>query len=517
LKHLIIFHYHFLAGGVTDVVVSAVQAYLRYSEVIGKITIVSGRSDNLDSVIGRIIKPFEAVDRKRLSSVILDEIDYTERLKCRVTTESLKHKLMECFHDSNSIWWIHNYNLGKNPYFTGALLKIAEGKNQKMVFHIHDFCECSRYELLERLTSTVNGDLYSLEKTVRYTVINRRDYNYLLESGIPKEKLFLLENPLSTDKRDYKKSDRVIDALSKSFKNSFPGWRNNIPYMLYPVRSIRRKNVGEAALLSLLSEVNVIVTLPGVSERERTYSESVKSIFTQGLAHGLFGIGEDLDSAGLSFTDLISSASLILSTSIQEGFGYLFLNSLNWGKPLIARNLDVLESFKWTFQDYDAHFYKGLFIPAAIIDRDRLTALYRDKISRLSPYLSTSLIENLFCRIDTILGKRSIDFSYLTLQMQIDILKKINTERNLWEQCRRENEDVLNYIKKFLESDSIHRKKLLDQKWSFESYSRQTDSIINSFTINHPLADQTKLHKPIYESLLERFASMPFLRLLYDE
>lgn len=501
----------------TDVVVSAVEAYLKYSLEIEKITIISGRVENLDKIRDRICLTLTPAEQMRLNTVVMEEIDYQERLQPPPSIKALKKKLIGEYCGDGNIWWIHNFHLGKNPYFTGALLDIAEETSQRMIFHIHDFPECSRYELLNNLLSTVKRDIYSLVGNIRYAVLNSRDYRFLIESGIPEKMLFLLENPLAVNKLMTGDIPDVSKILTKAFSKDFPGWKSDQPYMLYPVRSIRRKNVAEAAFISSLSDANVIVTLPGVSDRERNYSHRSGEIFGTGLAPGLFGIGADLPKAGISFSDLIAGASLILSTSIQEGFGYLFLNSLNWGKPLIARDLDVLENFKPAFVDFDALFYDGVSVPASCLDIPELIGLYRKKVHRLSALIPEDMVKDINGEIDSLFSRENIDFSYLSLEMQIDFLKQIKNDSELFNQCRKVNESIINHIKNFFITDCSHRKDIIEQNWSLPAYSKRTDAILHSFFTQTPLPEHDRSPNLIYESILKQFLSLPYLRLLYDE
>ncbi|MBB6478371.1 hypothetical protein [Spirochaeta isovalerica] len=517
MKHLIIFHYHFLPGGVTDVVISAVQAYLSNSGEIDKITIVSGRQDNMDKVREKIILSLSSDQKRRLEIIIIDEIDYQERLEKGVCSDSIKKRLTIDFSGDESVWWIHNYHLGKNPYFTKALLEIARDTSQKMVFHIHDFPECSRYELFHSLTSIIKGDIYSSEDNVRYAVINSRDFNNLKNAGIPDRRLFLLENPISLENLKKREEINVSSSLTKAFSRQFPGWKADEPYMIYPVRAIRRKNVAEAAFLAMISDKNVIVTLPGVSQREEGYSTRIKEIFESGLAPGLFGIGFDLDKADLFFPELIASCSAVLSTSVQEGFGYLFLNSLNWGKPLIARDLDVLESFKPVFAEHETFFYDRLNVPSSSLDIPALVQLYREKIGSLSTYLPDSLLEMLETEIDNQLNQISIDFSLLTLKMQIEVMKLLKEDSHFMNQCRRDNSIVVDHIKKSFITDCSHRKDILEKNWSYKIYSDKTDAILHSFSNTIPLAKHKRPSNFIYETTLQKFATIPYLRLIYDE
>lgn len=517
MKHLIIFHYHFLPGGVTDVVSSSVTAYLTHSRLISRITIVSGRTSNLDIMEQKIRKSLPETKQKSLSFEHLPSIDYQENLPSGTSSVTIKKELLEKFGSEKNIWWIHNYHLGKNPFFTKALIDISQLNKQKMVFHIHDFPECSRHRLLKRLTEEIQGDFYPRNNNSHYAVINNRDYKFLTDAGLNREKITLLENPVKTVNLETDGKKEIITRLSDKLSGRFPGWKNNQPYMLYPVRAIRRKNIAEAALIAALSEKNLIVTLPGISETEKEYSRKCETIFTEGLSPGMFGIGYAIGEFGISFEELISSSSMIISSSVQEGFGYLFLNSMNWGKPLFAKNLDILDSFKKSFEGYPSLFYNRFSVPLETEEKETLEMLYRKKSDRLSECFSPSVLTDLNAQFHQIINCDYTDFSYLSLDMQINILKKIKEDYDFLKKCRKINQSHIKIINNFFEMEINPNHEIIEENWSYPAYNKKTEEILNFFGRKAPKTDQIHQNPPIYETMQSRFQTVEYLRVLYDE
>lgn len=509
MKDLIIFHYHFLPGGVTDVVAAAVNSYLENSSFISSITIVSGRADNIESLKKKIIKP--------VNFEILNSLDYLEKIPNNVTSETIKKELLEKFSSDDNVWWIHNYHLGKNPYFTRALIEISRELNQQMIYHIHDFPECSRYPLLNRLKREIEGDLYPQNQKTRYVVINMRDFNYLVQAGMNREIITLLENPITTThlKKDNKK--QIWKKLSGEISLPFPMWKPNMPYMLYPVRSIRRKNIAEAALIASLTDTNLIVTLPGVSDTEKKYSEKCRDIFTEGLAPGMFGIGFAIDDYSVSFDELISGSSLVISSSVQEGFGYLFLNSMNWGKALFAKDLDILESFKISFEGYPSFFYDQFSIHLENDEKKLLKEKYKEKIDVLQKQLGTKKTDDLKHHLLEKIDSENTDFSYLTMDLQLKVLKKLRINTKYKNKCKEINIIFINKVKNLLISEVSPNHQILKKNWSYETYCRKTEEILQSFNKFKPFREQNMPIRPINERMQSFFATPEYLRLLYDE
>ena len=515
--NLVIFHYHFLPGGVTDVVTSAVISYLTHNEFINRITIVSGRPANLDRLIQKIKETIPTSRTLSIESHIISSIDYQENLSNDVTTESIKREILDNFSSNKNIWWIHNYHLGKNPYFTEALLEISNKGIQNMIFQIHDFPECSRYALMNRLNKKISLDLYPQNKNTKYVVINNRDYKNLIDAGINEKTVTLLENPIQCIDWIPEIDNQVLHSLSEHYSSAFPGWKNNKSYMLYPVRAIRRKNIAEAALLASLSDKNIIISLPGVSDSEIQYSKSCEEIFTEGLSPGMFGIGFTIEEHNLSFRDLINSSSMIISSSVQEGFGYLFLNSMNWGKPLLGKDLDILTSFKESFNGFPSYFYKSIHVPLDLSDRHYLESEYTNKIQSLKNELKSSKIEQLDLLIPQLFANEFVDFSYLTLKLQIKVLRKIKTDKNFKKKCEEKNKNIIKIIDNFFAERVTGNHEILQKNWSFESYSLKTNEILRSFNENSDIWEQKTPKNSTSETLQNYFASLEYLRLLYDE
>ncbi|MCK5672078.1 MAG: hypothetical protein KAH95_01805, partial [Spirochaetales bacterium] len=211
---LVVFHYHFLPGGVTQVVTSSAIAALNYLPNIEGITLVSGKKNNLDRVVAEIKSKLVGISANKsdIISVVLPELDYISDMKRYPDTASIKEILLK--HFQGDLWWIHNYHLGKNPFFTEAILQIAENfPEQKIVLQIHDFPEASRYANLETLHKYVISPLYPIFPNIRYVTINSRDSNYLITAGIPEKMVFLLNNPVESLERRKETGDGGFDTF----------------------------------------------------------------------------------------------------------------------------------------------------------------------------------------------------------------------------------------------------------------------------------------------------------------
>lgn len=514
---LVVFHYHLLPGGVTQVITSSAIAALKYLPNIDGITLVSGKKNNSDNVIKNIRSKLDStvLGKTEINYVTLPELDYISDMKNYPNPEALKQILND--HFAGALWWVHNYHLGKNPFFTEALLQIAEEyPEQKIVLQIHDFPEASRFNNLETLLKNVTLPLYPNTQNIKYVTINSRDRNYLTTAGIPKEMVFLLNNPVEnlpleeTDRyrNNYSKIDKFLTKVS-------PSYIQGAPLLIYPVRTIRRKNVLEAGLLARCSRtpVNFIPTLPGVSKTETGYSQIIDDCFRENLIPGAAQAGLVLEPEGISFSNIMNAGKMIISSSVQEGFGYLFINSLQWRKPLFARNLDIVDDFKNIFSTEFSHFYKSVDIPLREKLRKQLKLEYNKKISELEIFLDKKIISNLQHQKNQILDENSIDFLYLSPLMQKYFLRELK-DKGLLTETRKMNEGKLKKMENMLSTDTVPFENSIIKKFSLQNHAEEIKKIIYSLENGFRVPEFS--NKNVNYNIISYFADFTSISLLYN-
>ena len=117
MNKLVIFHYHLLPGGVTDVIVQGVMAMAHSSHIFKHITLVCGRKENTDNILNKLkVYLNEQKSALQLTVNIVPEIDYINHIEnphaLQKKVNQLKNKLVSNFSSTTAIWWIHNYQLG---------------------------------------------------------------------------------------------------------------------------------------------------------------------------------------------------------------------------------------------------------------------------------------------------------------------------------------------------------------------------------------------------------------------
>ncbi|MDR1947821.1 MAG: glycosyltransferase family 1 protein [Spirochaetaceae bacterium] len=204
---------------------------------------------------------------------------------------------------------VHNPLIQKNAALLPAL-KVLTQRGIPLLLQNHDLAEDFRPNVY------ISGEDYP--ENCHYAVINSRDYSFLLRAGLKHEGLHLLPNEVAP-----------IEELECPERKRY----------LYPVRAIRRKNIGEALLISLFLPpgMTLAITLPPTTEKD-----GVVYRFWVNFAREL-GLPVEFE-AGLSagIGELFGGAWGIITTSVKEGFGFSFLEPWTAGRGVIGRRIDYV-------------------------------------------------------------------------------------------------------------------------------------------------------------------------------
>jgi hypothetical protein len=377
---IVFVHYHLKPGGVTTVIRQQVESILDTCDLL----VLSG--DPTES-------PFPC------DVVHIPGLGYDISGRNLMKPEKVAADIIKAIHlkwkDGCDLVHVHNPTLKKNTNFL-KILNLLKERGLKLFLQIHDFAEDGRP------TAYFDEDEYI--ENCHYGVINSRDYNILLRTGLKKEglhKIFNTVTPFHFNTKD------VI------FKN----------HILYPVRAIRRKNLGEAILLSLFFKKNapLVITLPPNSPADMNSYEDWKT----------FVISNDLNvifEAGLTheFYDLVLSSDFLITTSIAEGFGFSFLEPWTAKKNLWGRKLtDICQDFEQNSIRLD-HLYTRLDVPVDWVDNDLLFDTWKSCIKKISAMFGEN-IEDLSIKTayKTATTNGVIDFGLLNEPFQKKIISTV--------------------------------------------------------------------------------------------
>jgi hypothetical protein len=381
---IVLIHYHLKPGGVTTVLRQQAEAISGFGDVL----VLSGEKPGDDFPAKWKVVPEIGYDTVRPGS------DSPRQLAEMVIDAISTHWPEGC-----DLIHIHNPTLAKN---TKLLKIIAELLKKKipLFLQIHDFAEDGR-----------PGSYFTEDypDNCHYGVINGRDYKKLLDSGWNASGLHLIPN--------------AVTLQDQEASESTPG-----ECVLYPVRAIRRKNIGEAILLALFlpRQLSLRITLPPNSPADLAsyrYWQSFSRLHKLGIE---FEAGQHYN-----FSDLYQSARYILTTSITEGFGFGFLEPWLRGKPVWGRYLnDICTEFEQQGIRL-SHLYHSLTIPLAWIGEDPFAEAWLEtvrsvyKAYRVRP--DEGVLQHILAQHKV---RGTVDFGALSESMQKLILNRLMADKN---------------------------------------------------------------------------------------
>lgn len=431
--NLAIVHYHLNRGGVTRVIenqLAALDAALEPARPWRAALVYGGRrhgfAANLPARLGTV----------RLTLHELPALDYDDQHADRShgPAEPLADKLAGLlgrigFAPQDSVVHVHNHTLGKNVSLPSCLARLA-GDGYPLLLQIHDFAEDFRPANYRRLCQAglphadglpdgkAAAGLYPQAPHVHYAVLNGRDYEILLAAGIPDQRLHRLPNPVpELDGLPARQDARV--RLAERF-----GVAGRQQFVLYPVRCIRRKNVGEALLYAALAPPDTVVglTLPPINPSEVPIYENWKRLAAELDLPCCFEVGGP---DGLSFAENLAAADLILTTSLAEGFGMVFLESWLTGRPLVGRDLpEITRDFTDWGLRFD-HVRPRLSVPVEWITEEAFRRTMLEAYRRTLLAYGREEPADLFEQLDDRIEAGMVDFGDLDEARQQQVLRAV--------------------------------------------------------------------------------------------
>ncbi len=376
-------HYHLKTGGVTTVIKQQARALKEACDIL----VMAGEIPDIPFPFDTVQIPGLGYDKQDIKPDDPDEVAN------RIIKATFSKWKQGC-----DVLHVHNATLAKNKNFL-KILKTLQKNNIRLFIQIHDFAEDGRP--LAYFPDEYVSDCH-------YGTINSRDYNILLKAGLKKQGLHKIPNMIN-----------FFDAVQKS-----PKPENLI---LYPIRAIRRKNIGEAVLLSLFfqNSETLAITLPPESPPDvmsyndwKTFVKSMNLdvVFEAGLAR--------------DFKSLVMCSESLITTSITEGFGFSFLEPWTAKKILWGRNIpDICHDFEKNGIQLD-HLYKSLKIPVGWIDIKQYFEYWRASVlesSRLFKFqINEKRIKNSF---ESVTKDGLLDFGLLDESFQKQVISHIISDK----------------------------------------------------------------------------------------
>ncbi len=339
-------HYHLQPGGVTRVIENTIHAWEKSDSGPEDCVVLSGRP-----YPGKVLPHVRVVEG-------LDYADAQEAPDPAVLADRLKEAARTALGGLPDLWHIHNHSLGKNPALSGAVARLAQS-GARLLLQPHDYAEDGRPENFRNLANT-QPSIYPTGGQIHYAALNRRDQLFLQTTlDGHSSPVHLLANAIPP----------APTGAQSAPTRTYPEIPENL--FLYPVRAVRRKNLGELALLSAAHpEIHFASSLGPTNPAYAPIYESWIE-FARGHELGVtYGLGEQTEA---TFPEMVSLAQAIVNVSVAEGFGLGFLEPWTFGKSLCGRNLpEITADFSELGVNLD-NLYTELRVDPGLVDRKELT------------------------------------------------------------------------------------------------------------------------------------------------
>ncbi len=309
-----------------------------------------------------------------------------------------------------------NLGIGLDPSITYAFYLYTHycytTREKKMfIYRFHDFVQQrpTNFKNVKKFYEYRFGDvphwhsiLYPAFPNIKYIAINRYDRSRLFEHGIEENNVYYIPN--SVDKSIIPPDDRSEELRKKIIERE--SLDPSVRFILYPVRCIRRKNIEEAIFLikffnsisekktsrkncNFKGKAHLLVSIRPTTGDDAQYANRLIEFVKKNKLPVTIGI-DDLISMEREFDpiepskikrysmgDLYCASDLVITTSILEGFGFVYIEPWILGRAVIGR------SIPFTTPDFQAAGMKlGHLYTALIVDRKDFKDIGMEKSSQ---------------------------------------------------------------------------------------------------------------------------------------
>lgn len=430
---LVILHYHLNRGGVTRVIENHLRALATLDPARRPkraLIAYGGRAADWDRTLDQQL-PFP------VQLVEIPELDYDElhSTSGRELLAAIRKSLVsfECKSDS-TILHAHNHSLGKNAALPHGVAALARD-GWRFLLQVHDFAEDLRPDNYGHLMhvagsrAELHATLYPQAPQIHYATLNPRDHQLFLDAGLPESRLHRVPNPVVGLAASSQSNHEQVQTAAREKLRSLHAVAVDQTYVLYPVRGIRRKNLGEFLLwASLFDSITFATTLPPINPRELRSYESWKQLARELSLPVIFEAGEKL-----SLDDNYAAADAIMTTSVAEGFGLVFLEASLMRRPLFGRDLPgVTADFRAVGLQFPG-LASSMRIPADWIDLNaaRQTLLEYTRKLRNDYGFAVSEEDHLGTSVEELFAGEFVDFGRLSSAQQAAVLRRIHQTPDL--------------------------------------------------------------------------------------
>ncbi|MBN1764310.1 MAG: hypothetical protein JW860_03555 [Sedimentisphaerales bacterium] len=314
---------------------------------------------------------------------------------------NVAERLQQQFADVDIVL-MENLSVGINPAITYAfylwsLWEYQAKSDKRFLVRVHDFAQQrpANFSNIKKFQAFLPNDmpdwhqiLYPSTPNVEYIAINTYDYYRLMDHGVESTRVWYvpnsIDNSLVRNGMTRRRKTNVNSILHSRFNNQYDftefgedlrrqlenkrGLPRDAAIIYYPVRAIPRKNVEEAIfLVHLLNNLaknpeyserydlepnyHLVVSLGGGSEEEKQYTRRLKDFIQENHLpviidiSDLVGLHREYDPENphqiikYGVVDMYSISRMTVSTSLMEGFGFVFIEPWAAQQCIIGRNI----------------------------------------------------------------------------------------------------------------------------------------------------------------------------------
>lgn len=426
---LVIVHYHLRPGGIRRIVELATPHFVRASTPpITRVVLATGQ---------RAHRSWLGLFARNLPGVAVDVVacpGFRYLSEQRDSPPSIARQIRQALdalfgeaNAANCLVWAHNPGVGRNLILARELATACAARGIPLVAHHHDWWFDNRWLRWREMRRTGFRNLAAVARAVfppgghaHHVAINQADAAILARHfGNRAHWLPNLTEPVPLPRPAQVRSARRWLRRAPA--------PDDAPIWLVPCRTLRRKNIAEALLLTrwLRPEAWLVITGAASSADELPYFRALKCAAKQQCWRLRLGVLAGDESRKPTVAELLAASETVLLTSIQEGFGLPYLEAAAAQRPLIARRLPNispdLDQFGFRFpQAYD----EILVVPELFDwarERARQEKQYREWQSAMPAWARRRVSSPPMLASAR---PRPIPFSRLTLSAQLEILTR---------------------------------------------------------------------------------------------
>ena len=452
-----ILHYHLNPGGVTQVIANHLQSLDLALEGTSKCKVAIFHGGKIEGWNAPFLNQLQHLE---VSIQSLPALSYdTGPAECPDPAGLAKELLSQFarigFDSARTVIHVHNHSLGKNISLSAALHQLAVA-GYPLLLQVHDFSEDFRPDQYARVAKSFpngqavssGGLLYPQASQIHYAVLNSRDRDALSRSGVADQRLHELPNPI-VEFNQLPPRDKIRTVLSRDAEIPV-----DKPLLVYPVRCIRRKNIGELLLWATLLQTRACfaATLAPQNAMEIPAYDRWKRLAKEAQLPCLFELGDQL-----SFRESLAASDALITTSVAEGFGMVFLESQLMGRNLLGRKLpEITKDFEKNQINFSS-LYERFSVPVDLIGLDQvrrdILAAYQKTIAAYDRRSIT--LDTAGDSFDRLVADGTIDFAMLTPEMQSVLILQLSSSFKHHEILFSQNPRVAESLSAIAESHAL--------------------------------------------------------------